>query len=455
MMFLQTIFAFVVALGMLVTIHELGHYLAARWCGVKILRFSVGMGKIIYSRKFGADQTEWALSILPLGGYVKMLDVREQDIAQIPEQDLPREFCRQSVWKRIVIVAAGPFANFLFAIVLFAALYMHGIPEPISKIRVPSETSIAYQAGLRHGDIITSVNKENVQTWTELRWKLLQSGLEKADAKVGVKRINKDRSSSFDQMEIILPLSQLTNQDLESDFISKMGFSVARPDATLAKVVENGPASLAGLKDGDKIVEVNGKPLLDGLEFTEIINASANKSLLLLAQQGSQEFEVTITPEPQEVNGQTIGRIQVQLTLAPEMLSIPMAPIDAVIKGAEKTWETSILSFKMLGRMLIGDVSLKNITGPITIADYAGQTSRVSMISYFSFIALISISLGVMNLLPIPVLDGGHLLYYSLEVLTGKPVSQKFSEMAQRAGVALLMSLMALAFFNDIVRLVS
>ena len=455
MIYLQKALAFIVALGMLVTIHELGHYLIARWCNVKILRFSVGMGKIIYSRKFGADQTEWALSILPLGGYVKMLDVREQGDGEISEQDLPREFCQQSVWKRIAIVAAGPIANFLFAIALFAVLYMIGIPEPVSKIRVPSETSTAYVTGLRHGDVINSVNGENIQTWPELRWKLLQLGLDKSDARVGVKRVNKDRSTSFDQMEISLPLSQLSNKDLESDFTLKMGFSLARPEAVLNVVSENGPASLAGLKEGDKIIAIDGKPLLDGLEFLEIINASPGKTLLLLVKQDKQEFEVKITPDSQDLNGQKIGRIKVQLMLVPDMLTIPVGPVDAIVKGAEKTWETSILTFKMIGKMLTGEVSWKNITGPLTIADYAGKTSSISMISYFSFIALISISLGVMNLLPIPVLDGGHLLYYSLEVLTGKPVSERFSGMAQRVGVALLMSLMALAFFNDIVRQMS
>ena len=455
MIYLQTALAFIVALGMLVTIHELGHYLVASWCNVKILRFSVGMGKVVYSRKFGADQTEWALSILPLGGYVKMLDAREQNIDEISEQDLPREFNRQSVWKRIAIVAAGPIANFIFAIVLFAVLYMIGIPEPVAKIRVPSETSTAYLAGLRHGDIINTVNGENIQTWPELRWKLLQLGLDKLDAKVGLKRVNKDRSSSFDQMEISLPLSQLSNKDLESDFTVKMGFALARPDAILGVVMENGPASLAGLKEGDKIVEVDGKPLLDGLDFLEIINASPSKKLLLLVRQGAQEFEVNITPESHVDNGQKIGRIKVQLMLAPDMLIIPIGPVDAIFKGVQKTWETSILTFKMIGKMLTGEVSWKNVTGPITIADYAGKTSSAGMISYFSFIALISISLGVMNLLPIPVLDGGHLLYYSLEVLTGKPVSERFSGMAQRVGVALLMSLMALAFFNDIVRQMS
>jgi regulator of sigma E protease len=455
MILIQTILAFIVALSILVTIHELGHYLVARWCGVKILRFSVGMGKVIYSRKLGPDQTEWAISILPLGGYVKMLDSREQGVEKISEQDLPREFNHQSVWKRIAIVAAGPFANFLLAALLFSALYMVGVAEPITKIRVPSQASIAYQAGLRHSDVIASVNGNAVQTWPEMRWKLLQLGLEKTDAKIGVERINKDHPLSRDMMEILLPLSQLSSKDFEGDFLSTMGFSMARPDAVLGTVMENGPASRAGLKEGDRIVEIDGKPILDGLQLLEIIHSSPGKPLAMLVRQADQEFDVVVTPEVQVVNKQKTGRIQVQLMLAPEMRSISDAPTAAILKGIEKTWDTSILTFKMLGRMVTGDVSWKNITGPITIADYAGQTARTSLVSYLSFIALISISLGVMNLLPIPVLDGGHLLYYSLEVLTGKPVSERFSEMAQRAGVALLICLMILAFFNDIVRQMS
>jgi regulator of sigma E protease len=413
------------------------------------------MGKVVYSRKFGADQTEWAISLLPLGGYVKMLDAREQDVAQMSEQDLPREFSRQSVWKRIAIVAAGPVANFLLAILLFAGLYMHGIPEPVTKIRVPSETSSAYQSGLRHGDVINSVNSQSVQTWTELRWKLLQSGLEKSDATVGVLRVNKDKADSFDQVEITLPLHQLDSQHLEGDFLSELGFSLFRPAAILQAVMANGSGSRAGLLAGDQVLEVDGKAILDGLQLVEIINASAEKSLSLLVRRAQQEFTLTVKPDPDMVNGQKIGRIKVQLMLAPEMVTLASPPLEALAKGGEKTWDTSMLTFKMLGKMISGDVSWKNLTGPITIADYAGQTSRTGLISYLSFIALISISLGVMNLLPIPVLDGGHLLYYSLEVLTGKPVSERFGEIAQRAGLALLMSLMAVAFFNDIVRLMS
>jgi regulator of sigma E protease len=455
MMLLQTILAFVVALGGLVTIHELGHYLVARWCGVKILRFSVGMGKVVYSRKLGADQTEWAISILPLGGYVKMLDAREQDVSEISEQDLLREFSRQSVWKRIAIVAAGPVANFLLAILLFTGLYLHGIPEPVAKIRVPSETSVAYQAGLRHGDLVTAVNGHAVQTWTGLHWELLQLGLNKSDATLAVQRNNQNETAKPESLELGLALSRLSSAQLETDFLTKLGFSVARPAAILQGVELGGPASRAGLLSGDQILEVEGKAVLDGLEFMEVINASSDKNLQLLVKRGTSEVTLNVSPEAAMVRGEKIGRIKVQLMLAPEMLTLANSPLNAIIKGSVKTWETSMLTFKMLGKMLTGDVSWKNLTGPITIADYAGQTSRTGLISYLSFIALISISLGVMNLLPIPVLDGGHLLYYSLELLTGKPVSERFGEIAQRAGVVLLMSLMAVAFFNDIARLMS
>jgi regulator of sigma E protease len=455
MMFLQTVLAFVVALGTLVTIHELGHYFVARLCGVKILRFSVGMGKVVYSRKFGPDQTEWALSILPLGGYVKMLDARDQDVTELSEQDLSREFSRQSVWKRIAIVAAGPVANFILAISLFSALFMHGVPEPVAKIRVPSEVSSAFQAGLRQGDLITSVNEQKIQTWTQLHWNLLQLALEKKDARIGIQRVSQFDPSNSSNLDLTLRLSELSNADLESDFLSKMGFSVARPVAKLQAIIPGGPASRAGLQASDEILAVDGKPVLDGLEFTEIVNASPGKNILLQIKRGSEELSLNVTPESNLQNGKSIGRIQVQLMLAPEMLTVANSPADAIAKGAVKTWETSMLTFKMLGRMVTGDVSWKNLTGPITIADYAGQTSRAGWISYISFLALISISLGVMNLLPIPVLDGGHLLYYSLEVLTGKPVSERFGEIAQRVGLALLMSLMAVAFFNDIVRLMS
>ncbi|MES2102823.1 MAG: RIP metalloprotease RseP [Pseudomonadota bacterium] len=454
MILLQTILAFLVALGTLVIIHELGHYTVARLCGVKVLRFSVGMGKVIYSRKFGPDQTEWAISVLPLGGYVKMLDAREQDLGHLSEQELSREFCRQSVWKRIAIVAAGPVANFLLAILLFSGLYVHGIPEPVSKIQVSSEQTAAYQAGLRAGDLITSVNQAPVFGWSDLRWKLMELALEKNSASLGLKRANPDRAGAFDELTVTLPLDQLSSKDLEADFLAKLGVFVALPRATLVDVLPDGAGMKAGLRVGDVILELDGKNLANAQEFTEIVRASPGRKLDLRVKRGADELDIDAIAEPYEANGKKIGRLQVQMA-GPEMQLIQTPLWQSLGRGAQKTWDTSIMTFKMLGKMVTGEVSWKNITGPITIADYAGQTSRTSATSYISFIALISISLGVMNLLPIPVLDGGHLLYYSLEVLTGKPISERFGEIAQRAGAAILMTLMALAFFNDIVRLMS
>jgi regulator of sigma E protease len=456
MTFIQTVLAFLVALGTLVTIHEFGHYLAAKLCGVKVLRFSVGMGKVIFSRKLGKDQTEWAISALPLGGYVKMLDARELGIDQISAEDLPREFCRQSVWKRIVIVLAGPVANFLLAILLYIFVFVHGVPEPVAKIRVASQSSTAYQSGLRQGDVITVVNGKSVASWNEFQWELLQQALEKNKAELLVQRTGASGSSSPAVQRVIdLPLQQLSQSELEGDFLSVLGIGLARPPAVLGEIVANGPADVAGLKKGDLVLAINGLPVLDGMAFVEIVNSSAGKLLELEVLRGKNVLHLNATPVADTSSGKTIGRLKIQMMLAPEMLNIQVGVFEALKKSMIKTWDTSTLSFKMLGKMLTGEVSLKNITGPLTIADYAGQTSRIGLVSYLSFMALISISLGVMNLLPIPVLDGGHLLYYSLEVLTGKPVSERFGEIAQRAGFALLIGIMALAFFNDIVRLMS
>ncbi|MFZ6657816.1 RIP metalloprotease RseP [Undibacterium sp. TJN19] len=457
MIWLQNALAFLVTLSILVTIHELGHYLVARWCGVKVLRFSLGMGKIVYSRRFGKDQTEWAISMLPLGGYVKMLDVRELGADQIAAEDMPREFCRQSVWKRIAIVAAGPIANFLLAIVLYAALFLHGVPEPVAKIRLASAASIAYQAGLRHGDLITAVNNEKVQSWSEVRWKLIQAGMSDANPLVDVERANPDRSGSISRLSVELPLKRLSDKELESDFFNALGFNLAgSPEVVFEDLQADSPALKAGLQAGDRILEINHRPLLDIIDFRQVVNANANKPLKLLVQRKQNEFEVDVTPVSQDLNGHTVGLLKVKLKpMTSEMTLVQASALGAFSKAVEKTWDTSYFSLKMLGKMLVGKISWKNITGPLTIADYAGQTSRSSPISYISFIALISISLGVMNLLPIPVLDGGHLLYYSLEVLTGKPLQERFIEMAQRAGVFLLLTMMAIAFFNDIVRLMS
>ncbi|HEY6772678.1 MAG TPA: RIP metalloprotease RseP [Oxalicibacterium sp.] len=449
MMLLQTILAFAVVLGVLIIVHELGHYLVARWCNVKVLRFSVGMGKVVWSRRFGTDQTEWAVSMLPLGGYVKMLDARDGDLADVSPQDMQREFTRQSVWKRIAIVAAGPIANFLLAILLFAGLYSHGIPEPAAKLGAPSEQSIAWQAGLRGGERVTAVNGEPVQAWGDLRWLMVQAVVDRKPARLDVV------DTAGAQETAIIPVDSVPTEKLEGDFLADLGIDLARPPAVLGRIVPDGPGMLAGLQQGDEILAVDNKPIRDGIAFVDAVRAAAGKTLQVRLLRRGQTLTLPVTPETLEQDGRTFGRIKVEVAMMPEMVTAGSGPLAALGKAVKKTWDTSAMTVKMVGKMIVGEVSWRNVTGPITIADYAGQTARIGWISYLSFIAFVSISLGVMNLLPIPVLDGGHLLYYAVEVLTGRPVSERFGEIAQRAGVGILMTLMLVAVFNDINRLVS
>ena len=453
MTLITTLLAFIVALGSLVTLHELGHYLVARLCGVKVLRFSVGMGKVVYSRKFGKDQTEWAISALPLGGYVKMLDSRDPDTGALTDADMAREFTRQSVWRRMAIIAAGPLANFLVAIVLYAGLFMHGIEEPSSKIGVVAEQSTAYLAGLRTGDTVHSVNGSDVASWSELRWELMQAALDKQAARIEVRR--PDRGVQ----EATIAAASLAELDLEGDVLGKLGLVLARPAPVLGKIMPGGAAERAGLQPGDLILAIDDKPMTDGIAVIETLMASPGKTLQVLLRRHGQDLSVPVTPEGEAGKGSqaavTVGKIKAEIALTPDMIVVASGPFQAVGKGVVKVWDTSIMSLKMLGKMLTGEVSLKNVTGPITIADYAGQTARIGLVSYLSFIAFISISLGVMNLLPIPVLDGGHLLYYSLEVLTGRPLPERVGEIAQRLGLGLLLTLMVLAVFNDVLRLLN
>jgi regulator of sigma E protease len=448
---LRTLGAFIVVIGVLVVIHELGHYLVARWCGVKVLRFSVGLGKVVWSRRFGPDLTEWAVSLVPLGGYVKMLDARESDAGEISEADAAREFTRQSVWKRIAIVAAGPLANFLLAIALFAALYSYGIPEPVSQVRV-AEGSLAEIAGMKSGDTVTAVDGEPVSAWSEMRWKLLQSAIAGQSVRVDLARVDArgDRISS----EITLALGSVASDDLDGRLLERLGLDLARPPAILGQIIPDGPAERAGLQPGDQILRINGEPVPDGVSFVERLQAAPGKLLQLEGLRAGQPFSLAVTPQPERVGERTVGRIRAQVDMSAATTIVQASLPEAIARATRKTWDTSVMTVTMLGKMVIGEASLKNITGPITIADYAGQTARIGLISFLSFMAFISISLGVMNLLPIPVLDGGHLLYYSLELFSGRPVSERVGALAQRAGIGLLVVLMAVAMFNDIARLI-
>jgi regulator of sigma E protease len=442
---IQTALAFLLALGPLIIFHELGHYTVARLCGVKVLRFSLGMGKVVWSRRFGPDQTEWAVSMLPLGGYVKMLDARDPDAPAMAADDLKREFTRQTVWRRIAIVAAGPLANFLLAIVVFTGLSMAGTSEPSTRLRATAEPSAAYQAGLRGGEQVAAVNGKAVASWPELRWEIIQAIVDKREARLDVKQ------AQGGQFAALVPASALAGLDVESDVLTKLGLEMARPPAVLQKLVAGGPGERAGLKVGDQVVAVDARPVADGIALIEAIRGSGGRALAITVLRGGATLTLPVTPEFDPV--QKAWVIKTVPGLSPVMVTVSAGPLESLKKALDKTWDTSVLSVKMIGRMITGEVSWKNVTGPITIADYAGQTARMGASVYLGFIAFISISLGVMNLLPIPVLDGGLLLYYSLEVLTGRPLPERIGAYAQRAGVGLLVMLMALAVFNDVARL--
>jgi len=453
MSFVTTVLAFIGSMGTLVVLHELGHYLVARACGVKVLRFSVGMGRVVWSRRVGPDQTEWAISALPLGGYVEMLDSRAQDVSGLSPQELKREFTRQNVWVRIAIAGAGPLANFLVAILLYACLYMHGVPEPVSKLGQVPVASAAYAAGLRAGDKVTAINGHAVGVWSDLRWQVIQAAVDRIDAHIDV------RHADGAQASLMLPGSALAALDLDSDVLDKLGIVVARPPPTLNSVLPDGAAARAGLQAGDLMVSVDGQPVVDGLDLINIIRASAGKTVMIALRRAGRDLTLPVTPDTdtaKSLDGKgtvTVGKISVYPALAPAMIDVASPPFTAIGKATGKVWDASALTLKMVGKMVVGQASLKNVTGPITIADYAGQAAQIGWVPYLSFVAFISISLGVMNLLPIPVLDGGHLLYYSLEVLTGRPVPERFAEMSRRLGVGLLAALIVLALFNDVTRL--
>lgn len=445
---LQTVLAFLVTLGVLIVFHELGHYLVARLCGVKVLRFSVGMGRVIFSRRFGPDQTEWALSVFPIGGYVKMLDVREQPSQDIPLQDLPREFTGQPVWKRMAIVIAGPLANFLLAIVLLTCLFMTGVPEPSTRLRQPMASTLASQLGLHGEDMIVSVNGKSVQAWSALQWEVMQSALDHQSAQFGIRP-----NGSSTPYQMTFPLDQLSEQDLQGDFLGKLGLGMWMSPARLGTLMPDSPALRAGMRKGDVVVAIDGQPVRDNVDLVTMVRAAPGKPLQISANRDGTILEFLVTPLVVPAEQGTIGRLNVEVQSKPDLIDHREDFLTALSGATARTWDTSVLTLKMLGRMLIGEASVKNITGPLTIADYAGQSAKSGWTGYLSFLAFVSISLGIMNLLPVPILDGGHLLYYSLEVLTGRPVSARIWEMSQRAGLAILLSLMVIALFNDIVRL--
>jgi len=449
---LITLLAFVVAIVLLVVFHEFGHYWVARRCGVKVLRFSVGFGRVIFSKRFAGGDTEWVISAIPLGGYVKMVDEREDEVS--PE-DLPYAFNRKPVMQRIAIVAAGPLANFLLAIVLYWGLFMHGVPGLKPKLgEVPPDTP-ASVAMIQPGETILSINGETIPTWQELHWKLLDHSLRHDEVRID------GLQADGQKITHILDMSGMSARDLDAEFLNKLGLHLYQPviPPIIGTVVAGSVAEQAGLLTGDRILRVDGIEMKRWMQVVDVIRAHSGQSIRLDIQRGGTNLTISVIPQPVEDGGKKIGKIgagpKVDEAAFKDMYTeVSYGSFEAIRLSLRKTWETSEISLKMMGKMVIGEVSVKNLSGPITIADYAGQSAKVGMVAYLSFLALISISLGVLNLLPVPLLDGGHLLYYAAEIIKGGPLPDLAWEIGQKIGIALLGTLMVFAIYNDISRLV-
>ncbi len=449
MSFLQTLLAFLAALTLLIFVHELGHYLVARWCGVRVLRFSIGFGRPLFTWRLGADREEWVVSAIPLGGYVKMLDEREEREEPIPANELPRAFSRQSLPRRAAIVAAGPLANFLLAIALYAMLGWIGVEEPVAVVDEPPAQTAAARAGMAQGDRILRIDGSPVASWNEVRLRLLEPVIERRSAVIEVRR-------PHGESELVLDASALPQGAAEGDFLGALGVRLAPGEVDVGAVIAGSPAEAAGLLPGDTLVAVEGEPVARARDFIERVKASADRPLALEVLRDGQPQRLVVRPEAvvDEATGQSIGRIGAQLRDRIAMETVTHGPLESLALGVRQTWDMSFFSLKMLGKMVTGELSVRNLSGPVTIADLAGQTARIGWFAYVNFLALISISLGVLNLLPIPVLDGGHLVYYALEGIRGRPLSERFIELTQKAGLGVIMMMMALALFNDITRLI-
>nr|WP_205964298.1 RIP metalloprotease RseP [Ramlibacter agri] len=449
-----TVLAFIVALGLLIAVHEYGHYRVAVACGVKVLRFSIGFGTTLFAwrpkKQRPGQDTEFVIGAFPLGGYVKMLDEREGDVAPAERH---RAFNTQPLKKRAAIVAAGPIANLLLAILLYAGVNWLGVQEPQAILASPVPDSIAAQAGVRGGERVVRAgfegdSTEPVRSFEELRWLLTRGALDGRDLRLVLDR----------EREVLLPLSQVSGREADAQLMRKVGVLAPWTPAQMGEVMAGSAAQRAGLQKGDIVRQAGAVAIVDGQQLREFIRGQVQGSKPLTSswqvERGGRMVTLQVTPEVMNDPGvPPYGRIGAFVGAPPAMVTVRYGPVEGLWKGAVRTWEVSELTLRMMGRMVIGQASLKNLSGPLTIADYAGKSASLGFTQYLLFLALISVSLGVLNLLPLPVLDGGHLMYYLWEAVTGRSISDAWMERLQRGGVAVLLVMMSIALFNDVTRL--
>ena len=448
---LISIVAFVVTLGILITVHEMGHFWVARRLGVKVLRFSIGFGKPLWSWRSGPDDTEIVVAAIPLGGYVKMLDEREGEV-RAEEQD--RAFNRQSLASRSAIVVAGPMVNFLFAVFAYWLMYVIGVPGIRPVVAEVAPASIAAQAKLRDGDEIIAVDHRSTPTWEAVLMALLKGALNEDSLELQV------QTETGEYRHVTLDLGGRSGLLDDEDLLSNLGIQPWRPTvpAVIDRLLADGAAERAGFMPGDRVISVDGAAVKDWHDWVEIVRARPDQPLRVSVERGAELLVLTVRPEAVNTSAGVVGRIGA-IAKVPENLGEHLrtkqrfGPLAALPAALSKTWDMSAMIVKTLWKMIAGQVSFRNISGPITIAEFAGQSASIGLATFLGFLALISISLGVLNLLPIPILDGGHLMYNLVEFIKGSPVSEQAQAFGQQIGVAALLALMALAFYNDLVRI--